>query len=134
MARKKVESTLLLTPQIIAQITESVSELLTAHASDIEEAIDDSDDRCLKVNLSADMDASESAPNVDVTIRFSSSVTDRRTIRCEDPKQGTFKIMSKEELDAEKTAQKEEKAASKKSKKKKAADEETANSGESESE
>lgn len=113
MAKKALKSSLPLNDKLIQQVCESIADLLTKHTTEISENIEEAEDRNTTVNFAITLDCSESAPNVDVRMRFSSSVTDRRTLRCDDPNQMSFTSLTQEELQAEKDAEKAAKKAKK---------------------
>lgn len=108
-------------PKNLELLHEAIDAMIDNHADEIEEAIEGSEDRCLTINIPVNIDCSESAPNIDVGFRFSTAVTDRRSIRCDDPKQPPLLLTPEEEAkmeerkkkDAEKAKKAEEKAAEK---------------------
>lgn len=104
MARQKLESKVPLNAATIEEIKAAIGDLLQQHAEEVAEVIEESDGRSATVNFWVDLDCSESAPNIDVKMRFSASVTDKRTIRCDDPRQGTFTTMNPAQLREEKEA------------------------------
>lgn len=143
MARKSLQSDIVITDGVITQINDAIRDMLEKHAEEIGTVIDESDDRKATVNFKADFDCSESAPAITVGCRFSSSVTDRREIKCDDPTQPTLFSMKspadikREEEAAKKEADKAAKAeakAAKKANKNKGTAEKEANSGDAESE
>lgn len=111
MARKSTKSNLVLNEKIQEQVLEAIGELASEHAEEIQTAIEEADDKKQTVNFAVELDCSESAPTINVRCRFSTSVTDRRTIRCDDPNQETFSIMTPEQL--KKADEKKAKAAAK---------------------
>ncbi len=102
---KKSGSNLIVNDQTIARILESVKNLLETHADEIASAIEESDDRALTVGIPLSFDCSESAPEIEVGFRFSQAVTDKRTIMCDNPDQGTFAIFDPEALREKKEAE-----------------------------
>ena len=90
MARKNLTSNLPLNEQTTHQVLDAIKEMIETHSDQIQETVEESDKKCATVTFGVELDCSESAPTIDVKMRFSSSVTDRRTIRCEDPNQITF--------------------------------------------
>ena len=85
--------------QIVEGITKAVAELYTHHSGEIQENLDESESKKIDVTFGASIDCSESEPLVTVKIRFSASVTDKRTFRVDDPGQIQL-FSSKKELEA----------------------------------
>jgi len=103
MAVKAKKSAVPSWEETVSKTVEAMNELLTVHGDEIGEAINESEDRCLTVGLKMDLDCSESAPKVTVSLRFTpSTVTDNRTIQMDDPAQGKLEIYTNEELAAQK--------------------------------
>jgi hypothetical protein len=110
--------------EMVGKVTEAIGELVNVHSEEIAEAINESEKRQLTVNIGLDLDCSESAPKVEVKLRFTpSTVTDNRTIQMDDHDQGKLAIYTQDELanmkakadrEAEKAAKKAEKEAKKK--------------------
>lgn len=76
--------------QIIESIIQAVQDLYDAHAGEIAEFRDQSEDSKVTVNFGIEIDCSESEPKVKVGIRFSKSVTDSRIATLDDPEQVTL--------------------------------------------
>ena len=85
--------------QIVEGITKAVAELYTHHSGEIQENLDESESKKVAVSFNCDLDCSESEPLVTVKIRFSASVTDKRTFRLDDVNQIQL-FASKKELEA----------------------------------
>lgn len=103
-------------PDTRAQIIACFNSLLDEHGTRITAAIDDAADHKMPVTFVLDIDCSESAPQVDLKIRFTpETVTDVRSVVCKDPSQHEFTIMTPSQLAA---ARDEEKAAKKAAKEK----------------
>lgn len=96
--RKKNEAKPIHT-QIVDGITKAVSELYTHHSGEIQENLDESENKKIAVTFAAELDLSESEPLVTVKIRFSSSVTDKRSFRVDDQNQIQL-FESKKDLEA----------------------------------
>ena len=79
--------------QIAAAINQAVGELYGEHAAEIRAVLEDSEDRKVVVNFGVELDCSESEPMVTTKIRFSTSVTDRRVTKLEDPNQTVFNMV-----------------------------------------
>ena len=88
--KSELATPLLLNESLIEQIVEAVRKHLNKYAETICEVIEESEDRCLTVNFGVPFDFSETAPSADVMCRFSTSVTDKIKIQCDDPNQLTF--------------------------------------------
>lgn len=71
-------------------LLEKAAELWEAHAGEIMELVEESEEHKLTVGFSLEIDCSESAPNVTVKIRFASTVTDSRKVQMDDPNQTQF--------------------------------------------
>lgn len=113
MARKSVKSEFSLGENLITEIGSAVTDLLTQHADEIGEYIQDSDKRKTGVAFNITLDYSEPVPSVDVKMKFSASVTDKRTITCEDPNQPElFRRFTPEEVSERDEAAKEEQSES----------------------
>lgn len=128
MARKKQSSNLTINDATVDQITAAIADLLNTHAEEIGNTIDESDNRNATVTFGVELDCSESAPTINVKCRFSSTTTDKRTIRCDDPNQpNLFTMRTPEQEKKEKAAL--DKAAGKGKKNKKAAEAEANGEG-----
>jgi hypothetical protein len=79
-------------------VCKAAAELLLQADDNIQQALVDSEDKKLTVNLQVKIDESESEPLVKVSIRFSESYTDSRSTRIDDPKQ--IKLFSADEMKA----------------------------------
>lgn len=121
--KKKTNSGLKLTGEIIGKINSAIADMLENHAEEIGEVIEQSETSAATVSFGVDLDCSESAPSIDVKLRFSSAVTDRRKIHCEDPSQPSlFTISTPEDMEKEKARGEKEKAKADKKKPKKEAE------------
>ena len=89
MAVQKKGKTEVLHRKVVAGLIKAVEELYTHHSGEIQENLDESEAKKVRVGFSADIDCSESEPMVTVGIRFSASVTDRRVFRVDDESQPT---------------------------------------------
>ena len=87
MAVKGKKSTVPLHKQIVEGIVKAVAELYTHHSGEIQENLDESESKKVVISFATSLDCSESEPMVTVSIRFSSSVTDKRVFRLDDSKQ-----------------------------------------------
>jgi hypothetical protein len=105
MARKTQQSNLALGAETVTEILAAIKDLLETHSEEVSTAIDESDDKKLTVNCGIDLDCSETAPSINVRLRFSTSVTDKRTIRCDDPAQMTFTTLTPAQMREQKEAQ-----------------------------
>lgn len=76
---------------LVMAITSQVEEMMRKHVGAVLQFVEDSESRKEKVNFGVDIDCSESEPHVKVSIRYSQSVTDSRSVVLDDPNQGTFK-------------------------------------------
>lgn len=76
---------------LVMAIVAQVEEMMRKHVGAVLAFVDDSESRKEKVNFGVDIDCSESEPHVKVSIRYSQSVTDSRSVVLDDPDQGTFK-------------------------------------------
>lgn len=76
---------------LLAAIVAQVEELGRKHMGGILDFVEQAEDKKEKVTFGVEIDCSESEPNVTVSIRYSQSVTDRRSVVLDDPDQGTFK-------------------------------------------
>lgn len=89
--------------QIKDAIVKQAEELLKVHGAEIVELYEESEDGKATINLGAEIDCSESEPMVTTRIRFSTSVTDKRVSRLDDPKQiRLFTEMPKAKKDKDK--------------------------------
>lgn len=95
--KKKDEKAKAVDVQIREAIVKAVDELYLQHSGEIRELINESEDHKARINLGVDLDESESEPMVSVSIRFSSSITDKRICRLEDENQ-VLLFSSKEAL------------------------------------
>lgn len=82
--------------KIAEGIIAAVGELYKHHSGEIQENLDESESKKVRVGFGVDIDCSESEPMVTVSVRFSASVTDRRVFRLDDPNQITL-FSSREE-------------------------------------
>lgn len=110
--KKKSNSGLKLTSELIGQVNEAIADMLEKHAEEISEVVEQSETSGATINFGVDLDCSESAPSIDIKLRFSASVTDRRTIHCEDPNQPSLFTISTPD-DIAKQKEREEKAKAK---------------------
>lgn len=76
---------------LVMAIVAQVEEMMRKHVGAVLQFVEDSESRKEKVNFGVDIDCSESEPHVKVSIRYSQSVTDSRSVVLDDPNQGTFK-------------------------------------------
>lgn len=79
--------------QIINATTSGVRELFAQHIASVESILEESEDKRVTVTFKVDLDASESAPTLEVGIRYSQAVTDKRIARLDDPNQDAFSFM-----------------------------------------
>lgn len=95
MARKQrpTRTDVILTPEIVDKILQGIREMLEANAEGITETLNESDAKVLAVGFPMTIDCSESAPEIDIKMRYSMAHTDRRQVHCEDPHQGTFDVI-----------------------------------------
>lgn len=83
-----------------AKVVEAIGELLDVHQDEVNQAIDESESRKITVTFAVDIDASDSAPSIDIKCRFTPcTVTDKRTLQCEDPNQTTLSIFTPAEME-----------------------------------
>lgn len=90
----------LVSPETLAAIQEDVGALYVEHESEIRKVMDEAEKPVVVVNFSVKLDLTESAPIVETMIRFTSSVTDKRVRKLDDPAQPL--LLSKEDLEATK--------------------------------
>jgi len=76
---------------LCSAVVAQVEDLLAKHMAGILQFIDEAEDKKEKVTFGVEINCSESEPQVVVGIRYSQSVTDRRSVVLDDPDQGTFK-------------------------------------------
>lgn len=100
---RKVPQTKLIGQAIVA----AVAALYDAHATEIAEFRDTSEESKVTVNFGAEIDCSESEPKVKVAIRFSKAVTDNRVTMLDDPDQ--LNLLTPEQYEKKKAVEKEEK-------------------------
>jgi len=83
-----------------AQINAAVRSLLEAHKPRVEKAINEAEDHTLVLNLKLTVDCSEGQPALDVKLSYTpETVTDRRVIKCSDPNQKEFEILSPAQME-----------------------------------
>ncbi len=82
-------------------ICQMVKELYSEHSGEIRSTLEESEVNKLSISFNVELDCSESEPMVTTKIRFSSSVTDKRVSRLDDPQQI---VMFKEKKDARKVS------------------------------
>lgn len=89
MARKKIATSELNEVQegMRRSIIEGMNALYEQHATGIDKLLKDAEEPKCKVNFGVTIDCSQSAPKVDISIRYSDTVTDHRTYSLEDPQQ-----------------------------------------------
>ncbi len=85
-------------PQLVTAALVGVRELYTVHYDEIRSILDDSETKKVTVNFAVEVDESESAPTVEVRVRFSQAVTDKRITRLDDPAQVNFEFLKSEEF------------------------------------
>ena len=90
----------LVSTETLAAIQEDVGALYVEHESEIRKVMDEAEKPVVVVNFSVKLDLTESAPIVETMIRFTSSVTDKRVRKLDDPAQPL--LLSKEDLEATK--------------------------------
>ena len=90
----------LVSPETLSAIQEDVGALYVEHESEIRKVMDEAEKPVVVVNFSVKLDLTESAPIVETMIRFTSSVTDKRVRKLDDPAQPL--LLSKEDLEATK--------------------------------
>lgn len=83
--KKKDNKTEVMHSKVNAGIQKAMAELYQHHSGQIQENLDEAEDKKVAVTFACDIDCSESEPLVTVRIRFSSSITDKRVFRL-DPK------------------------------------------------
>jgi hypothetical protein len=98
MARKKIQSKRILNNNVITQIAEAVKIHLKKYAEEITDLIEESDDRIARVNFGVVLNYAESAPSADIGVRFTSTITDNLSVRCDDPNQQVFKTMMPDKI------------------------------------
>ena len=88
-----------LSPGAIDAIGLVVSKLLNKHRKEISKSVRESEDKKLPVRITINTDASQSADQFDVTIRFTTgTVTDTRVVKGDPENQGVFENMTLDEL------------------------------------
>lgn len=75
---------------LLAAIVAKVQDLGVTHMPGILRFIEEAENKKEKVTFGVEIDMSESEPLVTVAIRYSQSVTDKRSVQLDDPDQGTF--------------------------------------------
>ena len=90
----------LVSPETLSAIQEDVGALYVEHEAEIRKVMDEAEKPVVVVNFSVKLDLTESAPIVETMIRFTSSVTDKRVRKLDDPAQPL--LLSKEDLEATK--------------------------------
>ena len=100
--KKKVqkEKEQLVSPETLSAIQEDVGALYFEHESEIRKVMDEAEKPVVVVNFAVKLDLTESAPIVETMIRFTSSVTDKRVRKLDDPAQPL--LLSKEDLESTK--------------------------------
>lgn len=77
------------------RIHKALDSLLDEHDAEALEAINEAELHQLSITLKLDIDRSESAPKIDLGLRFTpKTITDSRSIICTDPNQKEFQIMT----------------------------------------
>ena len=102
MAVKKKQSKHPKGQNLIAATCAQVEDLMRTHIEGILDFVDNAEDKKEKVSFGVNINCAESEPQIDVTIRFSQSVTDSRTVQLDNPDQGIFVpvvIQAKEETE-----------------------------------
>ena len=90
----------LVSPETLMAIQEDVGALYAEHETEIRKVMDEAEKPVVVVNFTVKLDLTESAPIVETMIRFTSSVTDKRVRKLDDPTQPL--LLSKEDLEATK--------------------------------
>jgi hypothetical protein len=90
----------LVSPETLMAIQEDVGALYAEHETEIRKVMDEAEKPVVIVNFTVKLDLTESAPIVETMIRFTSSVTDKRVRKLDDPTQPL--LLSKEDLEATK--------------------------------
>ena len=90
----------LVSPETLQAIQEDVGALYAEHEAEIRKVMDEAEKPVVVVNFAVKLDLTESASIVETLIRFTSSVTDKRVRRLDDPAQPL--LLSKEDLEATK--------------------------------
>ena len=85
-------------PQVVTAALVGVRELYSVHYNEIRSILDDSETKTVTVNFAVEVDESESAPTVEVRVRFSQAVTDKRITRLDDPNQVAFEFLKSEDF------------------------------------
>jgi hypothetical protein len=93
---------------LIAAILSSTEDLLKTHMSEgIIPLVEEAEDHKATVSMSYKINCAESEPVVEVDIRYTSSVTDRRVTKLDNPDQGTFEpVIAAAEDEAKKRKEK----------------------------
>jgi hypothetical protein len=76
---------------LVAAAVAQFETLLREHVNEALTMLDESEDKTITINCATKFNLAESEPQVESTLRFSQSVTDKRTSVLDDPDQGTFK-------------------------------------------
>lgn len=85
---------------VVGAILAGVRSLYETHEDQINKVKDESETKTVTVNFAVDLDYSDTQPVIEVRVRFSQSVTDKRVARIEDPNQESFEFMKPEEFEA----------------------------------
>lgn len=85
-------------PQVVTAALVGVRELYSVHYDEIRSILDDSETKKVTINFAVEVDESETAPTVEVRVRFSQAVTDKRITRLDDPNQVNFEFLKSEEF------------------------------------
>lgn len=80
---------------LIAAAVAQFEALLREHMHEALQFLDESEDKSMTINCATKFNLAESEPQVESTLRFSQSVTDKRTSVLDDPDQGSFKPLVK---------------------------------------
>lgn len=101
-----------LADETLVRISGKILGLMRKHKKSLVELIEDSEDKQVSVPFMVKMDLSESEPNIDVGIRYTSSTTDHVMIplgRSEDPNQIPLIPKTDDELPPDLTPEEQEK-------------------------
>lgn len=99
MATKRKVSKQVSNPAVVKAIVSGVASLYNEHEDKIMSVLGDSEQKTITVNFAVDIDQSETQPILEVKIRFSESVTDKRVARLEDPNQETFQFVRPDQFE-----------------------------------
>lgn len=75
---------------LVAAAVAQFEALLREHMAEVLEVLEESESRNVTVNCATKFNLAESEPQVESILRFSQTVTDKRTSVLDDPNQGTF--------------------------------------------